>query len=153
VGVTQERAGSGTSAGVHAALLDLIAARIPPERAPILAAFARAYVRRLSPDADAALEPAARLAELEGAFALADRWAVAAVREDLARARRELAERALRDAGASAPVEEAIAAFLADRAAPLRRLGASLRSLDDGTGRDRSTALSLAVRHLRAVAE
>jgi len=79
------------------------------------------------------------------------RWALQAMREDLLRARRELAERALAERP-DVPVQEAVEAFLAARDASCRRLGAFLRSLSlDGTGD--LTALGLAVRHLGGIAE
>jgi len=83
------------------------------------------------------------------------RWALSAVREDLARARAELAERALGSADGARPVAEALEALLAQRAREVGRLrafGQALSREAEGTG-DRFAALSLAVRHLRAVAE
>jgi len=53
-------------------LSELIGRRVPAERADAVRAFAHAYLRRLSADRDGAIAPEALLAEVLGAFALAE---------------------------------------------------------------------------------
>jgi len=77
------------------------------------------------------------------------RWAVQAVREDASRARRELAERALRESDGAEPAE-AVERFLEQRAAPARRLEGFMRALAR-EGEPDLAGLTLAVRHLRAI--
>jgi glutamate dehydrogenase len=79
------------------------------------------------------------------------RWAVHAVRDDVLRARRELAERALAQAP-EAPAEEAVERFLDARRAAAARLEQFERDLTGENGADLA-GLSLAVRHLRALRE
>jgi glutamate dehydrogenase len=78
------------------------------------------------------------------------RWAQQALRDDLWRARRELAQRALAEAP-EAPVEEAIDAFVESRQEAMRRLDALARTLAGEGGADLA-GLTLAVRQLRALA-
>jgi glutamate dehydrogenase len=78
------------------------------------------------------------------------RWALQALRDDLWRARRELAQRALSESP-GATVEEAIDAFVDSRQEPLRRLDALARTLAGEGGADLA-GLTLAVRQLRALA-
>jgi glutamate dehydrogenase len=78
------------------------------------------------------------------------RWALQALRDDLWRARRELAQRALQE-HADAPVEEAIEAFVESRHEPLRRLEGLARTLAGEGGADLA-GVTLAVRQLRALA-
>ena len=77
------------------------------------------------------------------------RWAIQALRDDLWRARRELAQRALSESPDS-PVEEAIEAFVDSRQEPMRRLRALARALAGEGGADLA-GLTLAVRQLRAL--
>lgn len=77
------------------------------------------------------------------------RWALQALRDDLWRARRELAQRALQESP-EATVEEAIEAFVDSRREPMRRLEALARTLA-GEGTDLA-GLTLVVRQLRALA-
>jgi glutamate dehydrogenase len=77
------------------------------------------------------------------------RWALQALRDDLWRARRELAQRALQESP-DAPVEEAIEAFVESRREQMRRLDGLARTLA-GEGADLA-GLTLAVRQLRALA-
>jgi glutamate dehydrogenase len=78
------------------------------------------------------------------------RWALQALRDDLWRARRELAQRALEE-HPGAPVEEAIDAFVESRREPLRRLDTLARTLSGEGGVDLA-GVTLAVRQLRALA-
>jgi glutamate dehydrogenase len=78
------------------------------------------------------------------------RWALQGVREDALRARRELAEEALRAAPDAAP-DEAVERFLAEREQPARRFEAFMRTLAREGDPDLA-GLSLAVRQLRALA-
>jgi glutamate dehydrogenase len=78
------------------------------------------------------------------------RWALQAVREDALKARRELAERALAEAGSAAPME-AVERFLTSRDQASRRLASFLRALAREGDPDLA-GLSLAVRQLRALA-
>jgi glutamate dehydrogenase len=77
------------------------------------------------------------------------RWAVHAVRDDVLRARRELAERALADARGE-PAAAAVERFLEARDAAAQRLAQFERDLTGDNGADLA-GLSLAVRHLRAL--
>jgi glutamate dehydrogenase len=74
------------------------------------------------------------------------RWALQAVREDALVARRELAERALREAPDADPAE-AVERFLEERGQPARRLEAFMRALVREGDPDLA-GLSLAVRQL-----
>jgi glutamate dehydrogenase len=78
------------------------------------------------------------------------RWALQALRDDLWRARRELAQRALQES-AGADVEEAIEAFVDSRRDAMRRLEGLTRTLAGEGGADLA-GLTLAVRQLRALA-
>jgi glutamate dehydrogenase len=77
------------------------------------------------------------------------RWALQALRDDLWRARRELAQRALAES-AGAPVEEAIDAFVESRQEAMRRLDSLARTLAGEGGADLA-GLTLAVRQLRGL--
>jgi glutamate dehydrogenase len=77
------------------------------------------------------------------------RWALQAVREDEAQARRELAECALRESAGVDPVE-ALERFLGSRAAGAQRLGTFLRALAR-EGEPDLAGLTLAVRQLRSI--
>jgi glutamate dehydrogenase len=79
------------------------------------------------------------------------RWAVQALRDDLWRARRELAERALSEAP-GAPVAEAVERFVQARPDAIRRLDGFARTLSVEDRAD-IAGLSLAVRQLRALAD
>jgi glutamate dehydrogenase len=79
------------------------------------------------------------------------RWAVQAVRDDVLRARRELAQRALQEAPEAGPAE-AVEAFLESRRATRRRLSDFTRALAGENAADLA-GLSLAVRHLRALGD
>jgi glutamate dehydrogenase len=82
------------------------------------------------------------------------RWALQAVREDAAEARRDVTEQALRAAGdapAEEAVEEAVERFLEARAEPARRLADLLRALSREGDPDLA-GFTLAVRQLRALA-
>ncbi len=78
------------------------------------------------------------------------RWALQALRDDLWRARRELACRALREAP-GAPVEDAVDAFVGAHPEALRRLSDLARTMAGEGGADLA-GLTLAVRQLRALA-
>jgi glutamate dehydrogenase len=78
------------------------------------------------------------------------RWALQAVREDAAAARRDAVEVALRAAGGADP-REAVDRFLAARAEPARRLAELLRGLAREGDPDLA-GFTLAVRQLRALA-
>ena len=78
------------------------------------------------------------------------RWALQALRDDLWRARRELAQRALAESP-DAPVEEAIDAFVESRQEALGRLNSLARTLAGEDAADLA-GLTLAVRQLRALA-
>jgi glutamate dehydrogenase len=78
------------------------------------------------------------------------RWALQALRDDLWRARRELAQRALSES-AGEPVEVAIEAFVSSREEAMRRLESLARTLAGEGGADLA-GLTLAVRQLRALA-
>jgi glutamate dehydrogenase len=80
------------------------------------------------------------------------RWAVHAVRDDVLRARRELVERALREAPREEPVHDAVDRFLGARRAAAQRLEQFERDLSGENGADLA-GLSLAVRHLRALGD
>jgi NAD-specific glutamate dehydrogenase len=77
------------------------------------------------------------------------RWALQALRDDLWRARRELACRALNDAP-GAPVEEAVERFVEAHPDAMQRLADLARAMT-GEGADLA-GLTLAVRQLRALA-
>jgi glutamate dehydrogenase len=77
------------------------------------------------------------------------RWALQAVREDTAAARREVVERALREAGDAEP-REAVERFETTRAEPARRLAELLRGLAREGDPDLA-GFTLAVRQLRAL--
>jgi glutamate dehydrogenase len=79
------------------------------------------------------------------------RWAQQALRDDVLRARRELAERALEESP-EADVEQALENFFAARARPLARLERFTRTL---TGSDEIdlAGLTLVLRQLRALTE
>ncbi|MGH2945860.1 MAG: NAD-glutamate dehydrogenase [Solirubrobacteraceae bacterium] len=77
------------------------------------------------------------------------RWALQAVREDAAQARRELAECALREAAGVEP-DDAVARFLEARSGPAARLEAFLRALSR-EGEPDLAGLTLAVRQLRVI--
>jgi glutamate dehydrogenase len=79
------------------------------------------------------------------------RWAVRAVRDDVLGARRMLAHRALVEQP-ELPAVDAVNAFLETRAEPRRRLTAFTRALAH-EGTTDLAALTLAVRHLRALAD
>jgi glutamate dehydrogenase len=66
----QPRTEPGAAAS-REALLSLVEARVPPERAAAVGAFARAYLRRLSPETFEALGPDDLYAEVLGLFELA----------------------------------------------------------------------------------
>ena len=75
------------------------------------------------------------------------RWALQALRDDLWRARRELAQRAL-EQSPDESVEDAIDAFVESRREPIRRLESLARTLAGEGGADLA-GLTLAVRQLR----
>jgi glutamate dehydrogenase len=77
------------------------------------------------------------------------RWALLAVREDAAQARRELAQRALEESPSRSPAE-AVERFLHSRDAAARRLAAFLRALAR-EGEPDLAGLTLAVRQLRSI--
>jgi glutamate dehydrogenase len=79
------------------------------------------------------------------------RWALQAVRDDALGARRELAERALREADGAGP-EAAVQRFLAEHERPARRVEGFLRALAREGDPDLA-GLTLAVRQLRGLAE
>jgi glutamate dehydrogenase len=79
------------------------------------------------------------------------RWALQALRDDLWRARRELAERALGEAP-GVPVADAIERFVEGRPEAIRRLDGFARTLAVEGSADLA-GLTLAVRQLRALAE
>ncbi|HEU4974773.1 MAG TPA: NAD-glutamate dehydrogenase domain-containing protein [Baekduia sp.] len=86
--------------------------------------------------------------ELPGANRV-QRWAQQALLDDVLEARRVLAQRALEESPGAEPAE-AVEAFLAEREAPRRRLGAVARALRvEGDGE--LAGLTLAVRHLRGL--
>jgi len=89
--------------------------------------------------------------ELDGVRATSrmQRWALLAVREDTAQARRELAQRALEESPGRAPAE-AVERFLHSRADAVRRLSAFLRALAR-EGEPDLAGLTLGVRQLRTV--
>jgi glutamate dehydrogenase len=78
------------------------------------------------------------------------RWALQALRDDLWRARRELAQRALQESP-QATVREAIEAFVAGRHEAMRRLEGLARTLAGEGGADLA-GVTLAVRQLRGLA-
>jgi glutamate dehydrogenase len=78
------------------------------------------------------------------------RWALQALRDDLWRARRDLAQRALEES-AGAPVQDAVAAFVDARPDAMRRLADLARTMAGEGGADLA-GLTLAVRQLRALA-
>ena len=77
------------------------------------------------------------------------RWALLAVREDAALARREVAQTAL-DESPGRPPAEAVERFLHARDAAFRRLAAFLRALSR-EGEPDLAGLTLAVRQLRSI--
>jgi glutamate dehydrogenase len=77
------------------------------------------------------------------------RWALLAVREDAAQARRELAQRALEESPGRSPAE-AVERFLHSRNAAARRFAAFLRALSREGDPD-VAGLTLAVRQLRSI--
>src|SRR4051812_5881536 len=79
------------------------------------------------------------------------RWALQAVREDALQVRRELADGVLAEADGQPP-EEAVEAFLADRAERVRRFNGFLRSLAREGDPD-LPGLTLAVRQLRSIVD
>ncbi len=79
------------------------------------------------------------------------RWALQAVRDDVWRVRREIAERALGE-HPDATVADAVAAFAAARPAALARIEAFARTLA-GEGATDLAGLTLAVRQLRALVD
>jgi glutamate dehydrogenase len=78
------------------------------------------------------------------------RWALQALRDDLWRARRELACGALREVP-GAPVQDAVEAFVAAHPDALERLAGLARTMASEGGADLA-GLTLAVRQLRALA-
>ena len=78
------------------------------------------------------------------------RWALQALRDDLWRARRDLAQRALEESP-GAPVPEAVEAFVEARPDAMRRLAGLARTMAGEGGADLA-GLTLAVRQLRALA-
>jgi glutamate dehydrogenase len=78
------------------------------------------------------------------------RWALQALRDDLWRARRDLAQRALEESP-GAPVPEAVEAFVDARPDAMRRLAGLTRAMAGEGGADLA-GLTLAVRQLRALA-
>jgi glutamate dehydrogenase len=156
-------------------LRDQAAAELVEQGAPDELARSHAYLPALAyaPDVIAAAQAVGRSVEDAGeAFSLLEdrmqiawiqgqldalpvatrvqRWALQALRDDLWRARRELAQRAL-EASPDATVEEAIEAFVASRHEPLRRLETLARTLAGEGGADLA-GLTLAVRQLRGLA-
>ncbi|MGH2968225.1 MAG: NAD-glutamate dehydrogenase [Solirubrobacteraceae bacterium] len=89
--------------------------------------------------------------ELDGVRAVTrmQRWALLAVREDAARARRELAQTALEESPGRSPAE-AVERFLHTRADAARRLAGFLRALSR-EGEPDLAGLTLAVRQLRTI--
>jgi glutamate dehydrogenase len=79
------------------------------------------------------------------------RWALQAVRDDVWRVRRDLAQRALA-AAPDASVADAVAAFVAERPDALARLETFSRTLA-GEGAADLAGLTLAVRQLRALVD
>jgi glutamate dehydrogenase len=79
------------------------------------------------------------------------RWAVQAVRDDAYRARRELAERALRESQDGDPVA-AVRSFLDARSGPVARLDGFMRALAREGDPDLA-GLTLAVRNLQAIVD
>jgi len=79
------------------------------------------------------------------------RWAVQAVRDDVLEARRVLTRKALEESP-DAPGADAVSAFLGRRAETGRRLQAFTRALDLEEGPKDLAGVTLAVRHLRALA-
>jgi glutamate dehydrogenase len=90
-----------------------------------------------------------RLAEV-GTTTRWHRWALQAVEDDLLLLRRQVAERALAH-GEGAPVDEAVAAYLAARGEATARLGRFMRGLALEEASDLA-ALTVAVRQVRALA-
>ncbi|MGZ4275120.1 MAG: NAD-glutamate dehydrogenase [Solirubrobacteraceae bacterium] len=105
----------------------------------------------------ALLEDAVGLDEIEDQIAALpvgtrmQRWALQAVRDDVWRVRRDMAERALSESP-DAPVPEAVDAFVAARPAALARLERFSRTLA-GEGAADLAGLTLAVRQLRALVD
>jgi glutamate dehydrogenase len=79
------------------------------------------------------------------------RWALQALRDDLWRARRELAQRALGEAPGAAP-KDAIERFVEGRPDAIRRLQSFARTLTVEGSTDLA-GLTLVVRQLRALAD
>jgi len=79
------------------------------------------------------------------------RWALQALRDDLWRARRDLAQRALQESS-GAPVQDAVDAFVEARPDAMARLAGLARTMAGEGGADLA-GLSLAVRQLRALAD
>jgi glutamate dehydrogenase len=79
------------------------------------------------------------------------RWALLAVREDAAQARRELAQRALEESAGRSPAE-AVERFLHGRDAAVRRLATFMRALSR-EGEPDVAGLTLAVRQLRSIVD
>jgi NAD-specific glutamate dehydrogenase len=78
------------------------------------------------------------------------RWALQAVEDDLASARRRLAERALSNADGRS-VDEAVDAFIAEREDTLERLVRFMRGLELEETSD-IAAVTVAVRQIRTLA-
>jgi len=137
-------------AGAHALGAELA-------QAPDIVAVAAATGRELDDVAEVffAVGAELRLDWLEGeldrvrATSRMQRWALLAVREDTAHARRELAQRALEESAGRSPAE-AVERFLQSRAAAVRRLSAFLRALSR-EGEPDLAGLTLGVRQLRTV--
>jgi glutamate dehydrogenase len=79
------------------------------------------------------------------------RWALQAVREDARRARRDIAERALKEIPGARP-EEAVSDYLAAHLEECKRLQAFMRTLSREAAPDMA-GLALAVRQLRSLTE
>ena len=77
------------------------------------------------------------------------RWALQAVREDAAQARRELTQKALEDSPSRSAIE-AVERFLHSRSEAVRRLSSFLRALSR-EGEPDIAGLTLAVRQLRTL--
>jgi glutamate dehydrogenase len=79
------------------------------------------------------------------------RWALQAVREDARRARRDIAEHALKEIPGARP-EEAVSDYLAAHLEECKRLQAFMRTLSREAAPDMA-GLALAVRQLRSLTE
>jgi glutamate dehydrogenase len=78
------------------------------------------------------------------------RWALQALEEDLRLTRRQVAEKVLGESDVRAPVEQALAAFLAQREESMTRLGRFMRGIALEEASDLA-ALTVAVRQVRAL--